>query len=38
MVAYPDDPSQGMAAREACPPAMGPEITEWLETHGDDAG
>lgn len=30
---YPDYPNQGMAAREACPPAMGPEITEWLETH-----
>lgn len=32
---YPDDPNQAMAAREVCPPAMGPEITEWLKSHGD---
>lgn len=35
---YPDDPNQAIDARVACPPAMGPEISEWLETHGDDAG
>lgn len=35
---YPDDPNQAISAREACPPAMGPEITEWLEKHGGDTG